>query len=213
MFGKLKYLIWEEETPQKVPNSVSQQVTPIAPSPIAPSPIPETPQNFEYVKVLNEALSAKALREYDYLKYMASVADLATVVADEKTRFSTAYLAVKSLGVTKAKLIETSNHYLAVVEEEHKSFLDTVAGQLKDKVEVNEASIATLEAKLKAKGDEIAKLQEEIASLKTQRDSLSDKVQTWRSKIETTKAAFESACQQTVANIKGNVEKINQYTA
>jgi len=149
MFGKLKYLIWEEETPQKVPNSVAQQVTPIAPSPIAPSPIPETPQNFEYVKVLNEALSAKALREYDYLKYMASVADLATVVADEKTRFSTAYLAVKSLGVTKAKLIETSNHYLAVVEEEHKSFLDTVAGQLKDKVEVNEASIATLEAKLK----------------------------------------------------------------
>jgi hypothetical protein len=135
MFGKLKYLIWEEETPQKVPNSVAQQVTPIAPSPI--SELPRLPQNLEYVEVLKEALSAKALREYDYLKYMASVADLATVVVDEKTRFTTAYLAVKSLGVTKSKLIETSNHYLAVVEEEHKSFLDTVAGQFKDKVEVN----------------------------------------------------------------------------
>jgi chromosome segregation ATPase len=217
MFNTLKGFIFEEDKPKVVvlpppPPPVTSVATAYCLSSIIP-PLPVSPQDAKFCQALMDKLKAKELREYDYLKYMSSTIELASVVADEKTRFITAFLSVKSLGVTKEKLAETANHYLAVVEEERGNFQNDSALQIKENVEQNETTIQTLNGDLKSKEEQIAKLQAEMAAVKTQRDELAAKAQEWRTKIESAKASFESACGKITTTIKDNVDKINRYLA
>jgi hypothetical protein len=208
MFSKIKGLIFEE-APAKP--AAATAPPPVVASSVAPKLVTPPSDTSKYTAALDSKIAAKALKEYDYLKFMATQVDFVSIIPDEKNQFVAAFKSAKAMGVTKEKLIETAGHYLAVIQEELAIHAEVSATQLKEKVEQSERSVKQLEADIVAKQIAIEQLQVGITRAKADHDALAATAQEWRAKIEGSRVAFQAACDSATASIKGNVEKLNRY--
>jgi hypothetical protein len=207
MLSKVKGIFFETDdtatTPaaQKAAAPTPQAV--VAPNQVQPSVATKT-EDCKFTEILEDSLKEKALSTYDYLKFMQSQKELALDIDDESKRFRTAFISVKPLGVTKAKLTESAQHYLSVLDEERKTFFSSVEKQFKDNVEVPETKLQGLQAQIEQK-------KAEIAALETQLSELVGSTNQWKTKLETSKFSFDKAFSSFKARIESDITKINSY--
>jgi len=177
----------------------------------AATPVVTTTKTSKATKILQEALESNALDSYDYLKFKNATQELAKDILDEKLRFKTVFSAAKVMGVTPAKLVQTADHYLTVLNQELKNFNEAVEEQIKTKIVGSLNEVTLLEDSIVAKTADIKELTANVNTLTAQKNILAAKVETDKALIDDNKITFLAVQATMVQDIKNDITKLTNY--
>lgn len=165
----------------------------------------------KFVEVLLKAIEANNLDGFDYLEFKQSLQNLSNVQMDEKTRYQSAFAMAKTMGATPSKLVNSAQHYINVLKKEEAKFSEALQNQRKKQVHDRENGIKQKESLIVEKQKKIEQLQKEIEadtkSLEADRSAINQSL----AKVETTKNGFVNAYIGVLGQIKGDIEKMNNY--
>ncbi|WP_259014154.1 hypothetical protein [Emticicia fluvialis] len=173
--------------------------------------IPQGKASDKFYDILLGAMEANNQEGFDYLEFKKSLKTLAQMPMDEKTRYLSAFAAAQAMGITPQKLSESAGFYLKVLQTEDSKFLESVNAQRQKQIGNKEKAIADMDATIKAKGEQIAKLtleiQEHQADMEKMKAEISDAVV----KIETTLSDFHATYSELTAQISKDVDNMTKY--
>ncbi|RYU96340.1 hypothetical protein [Emticicia agri] len=188
--------------PEEKPTSTSPSSTPVAPAGKASE---------KFYDILLGAMEANNQEGFDYLEYKKSLATLAKMPMDEQTRYFSAYAAAQAMGVTPQKLTESANFYLKVLTSEDAKFQESVNAQRQKQIGNKEKAIADMDATIKAKAEQIAKLTQEIQVHQTDMEKMKAEISDAVIKIETTLSDFHATFNELTAQISQDVDNMGKY--
>ncbi|MEL6868102.1 MAG: hypothetical protein AAFP19_27010 [Bacteroidota bacterium] len=87
------------------------------------------------VEFLTKALEKNNLPGFDYIEFKQSLGALSEMAMDESTAFKSAFATASTMGLTKAKLLETAQHYLKIIMREKTQFEAAMQKQMAHRVE------------------------------------------------------------------------------
>jgi hypothetical protein len=159
----------------------------------------------KYFEDLIEEANAKntLFQGTDFKEFIDSKIDV-EAIADEPTRYKTAFNVLKRTGLTKEKLVLTGNQYINLIDTDLKGFTDAFAQQYKKDVEQNELL-------LQQKATELKQLNEKIAVLTQEIQQVSQEITGSKEKLTTNKEAFLQAGENKKHEIQAELQKIEQY--
>lgn len=201
----LSSLLFEEQ-PVATTSSVIATQVPIAA--FIQTPTQVDPQIKESLKT---AMEENALGSYDYLKFKKSSDTLKAIVPDESARFKAAFVAAQTLNITKEKLVETANHYIAVLAEEQRKFNEVIDGATKQKIGSATQRIKEITDEVASKTAAIQKLTSEISVLQQEGSTLQGKVSEDKKKIDAATSSFTVTYDTFVQEIKSDIGKMQSY--
>jgi hypothetical protein len=218
-----KGLFVKEDVPTSKPAAAPAAAAPLPPltSGLAPGPLfqqPGTPLaastsvDPKVRDVLLQSLQENSLSGYDYLKFMSALEEMKSY-GNEEARFKMVSIAAKQLGVDKAKLIQTAQHYIQVLQQDLDSFHNQESKAQLDNVGVHENRVKDIDAVIATKSDQIQKLNAEVSQLQQEKVTLSGQIMDNRNTLEIRKRSFEVTHAAMVSEIEANIQKINQYIA
>jgi regulator of replication initiation timing len=165
IFEKLGFVTPKEEVTPKKPTPVVQ-ITPVITT--NTSSIGIVDSNPLYSKVLEDALNKKDLPGPDFLEFYKTLKGLQSSPFTEQQKYQTALIGLATLGLTKEKIIETSDIYLKAIDEESVNFSQIMEKYKKTEIQdkLDEISKLTLEnqnlqKKMQENIQKVAKLTEE----------------------------------------------------
>jgi len=224
MWKNLKsYFIVEEEggkkrvsstIPNKGPKPVAKstaapQVTPSAPA-AAPSSVQGT-VNDRSVKVLMEAMEAANLPGFEYLEYKKALQNLKKMDFTDSVRFQTAFAAAQSMGVTPKQLQDSAQHYLTVLEAEHKKFSAALAGQRNAQVSDKENQLKQLDGDIQRQEAKIKELQGQIEKSRKEQAKLRATIEKSTGKLVKTQADFETTIKIITDGIRQDMAHMTEF--
>lgn len=165
----------------------------------------------KFYDILFGAMESNNQPGFDYLEYKKSLQTLASMPMDEKTRYGSAYAAAQSMGITSQQLNDSAQFYLNVLKTEDTKFQESVNQQRQKQIGSKEKAITDLDATIKAKGEQIAKLTQEIAAHQEDMGKMKAEISEAVVKIETTLSDFHATYSDLVGQIGNDVEKMKQY--
>jgi len=139
----------------------------------------------------------------DFKEFIDSKIDV-EAIADEATRYKTAFNVLKRTGLTKERLVTTGREYIKLIDQDLKGFADAYNQQYKADVEQREQL-------LQKKAEELQSLNDRISALNQDMKQLSQQITQNKEKLNGNKNAFLAAGQEKKNEIEGELEKIDQY--
>lgn len=155
-------------------------------------------------KMLEDSLQENKLSGFDYLKFTSAVEEMKSTGTAEDARFKMAGFTAKQMGVDKAGLLKSGEHYLDVLSQDESDFGANCAEYLKKEITSRESSISKIEST-------ITDLTKQLAQLQQDHSTLSQELQNETSRLESRKTAFQVTLKDFRATIESNIKKINQY--
>ena len=165
----------------------------------------------KFVDILSAALEKNNPDGFDYFEFRQSLINLAKMPMDESTRFQSAYAMAQTMGVTAAKLSESAQYYLNVLQSEQSKFADAHSQQRAKLIGSREDDIKNLEQTILQKSAQIEQLTKEIEGHKQQAEQIKAEVSESTIKIENTKADFEATFTSVYQQIDGDLKKMQEY--
>jgi len=219
MLKKLKSLfIIEDENAAKdigkAPTKPSSKSTPVKSNSTkssAPKEVQAGKPQEKFVNILLEAVEKNNLEGFDYLEYKQSLQSLNKMNMDEETKYKSAFAMASTMGIDKAKLVKSVNHYLAVLKNEEAKFNKALSNQINKKVGQRKTELTTLHDTITHKEKQIEKLTKEIAQHKAELKAINEEINNAASKVEGTKSSFYGSYQVVSSQIEEDLKKINQY--
>jgi uncharacterized protein YoxC len=159
----------------------------------------------QYFENLVEEANAKnpIFQGTDFKEFIDSKIDV-EAIADEGTRYKTAFNVLKRTGLTKEKLVTTGQQYIKLIEQDLKGFADAYNQQYKADVEQKEQL-------LQKKAEELQALNDKLSALNQDMKQLSQQIVQNKEKLDTNKNAFISAGEEKKNEIESELQKIDQY--
>lgn len=196
----------KEETPVQLTEKVVQ-------NPISAIPVNTNNGKTDTAIAENLAgvLEAANMSGYDYFEFAKAIDALVTQIPSEQIRFQTVFTTAAVMGITKQKLIESTEHYMNVLKSEADKFSEMVAEQIKSNVTIKEESLAEIDKTIQDKAALIQQLTNEINTLTTDRATVANMVSESKIKIEQVQNDFAATLQIFVNKIAKDKEKINTY--
>jgi len=226
MWKNLKsYFIVEEEGGKKpsgstIPNKggkpdVKSTANPKA-TPSAPASAPSSASvvgsvNDRSVKVLMEAMEAANLPGFDYLEYKKALQNLKKMNFTDSVRFQTAFATAESMGVTPKQLQDSAQHYLKVLEAEHKKFSAALAGQRNAQVSDKENKLKQLDDHIKRQEAQIKEIQAQIDKSRQEQSKLRATIDKSTGKLEKTQADFETTIKIITDGIRQDMAHMTEF--
>jgi septal ring factor EnvC (AmiA/AmiB activator) len=130
---------------------------------------------------------------------------------DEATRYGSAFAAAQAMGVTTLQLNDSAQFYLNVLKTEDAKFQESVNIQRQKQIGSKEKAIIDLDATIKAKGEQIAKLTQEIAVHQDDMGKMKAEISEAVVKIETTLNDFHATYSDLTTQIGQDVENMKKY--
>ncbi len=165
----------------------------------------------KFYEILFGAMEANNQSGFDYLEYKKSLQTLAKMPMDEATRYSSAYAAAQAMGVSSQALKDSAQFYLNVLKTEDSKFQESVNSQRQKQIGSKEKAITDLDATIKAKGEQIAKLTQEIAAHQEDMGKMKAEISEAVVKIETTLSDFHATYSDLIGQIGQDVENMKKY--
>ena len=165
----------------------------------------------KFVNILFKSLRDNDLEGFDYMELKKSLQSLKKMDMDDATRFKSAFAMAQTMGVSKAKLVESAQFYIGILKKEEQKFQVALSNQQQKQVGDKEAKITQVEANIQKKEAQIKKLQAEVAKHKEQINTLQAEMKEAGGKIASTKNDFIVSYNSLVNQILQDVENINQY--
>lgn len=139
----------------------------------------------------------------DFKEFIDSKFDV-EAIADEGTRYKTAFNVLKRAGLTKERLISTGRDYINIIENDIKGFESAYTQQYKTNVEQKDLLLQKKAAELQELNKRIAVLNQEISQMSQ------DIVQS-KEKLNSNKQSFTLAGEHKKKEIQNELQKIDQY--
>lgn len=165
----------------------------------------------KFYEILFGAMETNNQPGFDYLEYKKSLQTLAKMPMDEATRYSSAYAAAQAMGVSSQALKDSAQFYLNVLKTEDSKFQESVNVQRQKQIGSKEKAITDLDATIKAKGEQIAKLTQEIAAHQEDMSKMKAEISEAVVKIETTLSDFHATYSDLIGQIGQDVENMKKY--
>jgi uncharacterized small protein (DUF1192 family) len=139
----------------------------------------------------------------DFKEFIDSKFDV-EAIADEETRYKTAFNVLKRAGLTKERLVSTGRDYINVIENDIKGFESAYTQQYKTNVEQKDLL-------LQKKAAELQELNKRIAVLNQEISQMSQEIVQSREKLNSNKQSFTLAGEHKKKEIQNELQKIDQY--
>jgi hypothetical protein len=175
-----------------------------------PSETPGKPDP-KFVDVLLKAIEAANKEGFDYLEYKTSLQSLQKMDMDEATRFKSAFVMAKTLGLTKEKLLQSTDFYINILKSEEKKFKDALINQKEKQVKGREMDLKTIEKSMADKQAMIEKLKAEIEAGQQQLSQIKAEISEAVQKIDSTNEQFMIALHSVLDQITEDRSKIQNY--
>lgn len=158
-----------------------------------------------YFENLIEEANAKnpLFQGTDFKEFLDSKIDV-EAIADEPTRYRTAFNVLKRTGLTKERLVTTGREYINLINQDLKGFEAAYA-------ERYAAAVAQKEQSLQKKAAELQALSEKIATLNGEMKGLSQEITNSKEQLITNRATFIKAGEEKKKELQLELEKIDQY--
>ena len=157
------------------------------------------------------ALEKNNQEGFDYFEFRQALINLSKMPMDEPTRYQSAYAMAQTMGVSSAKLHESAQFYLGVLQTEQSKFTEAHAQQRSKLIGNREEEIKNLEASIVQKTEQIKKLTQEIEEHRQRSAQVRKEIDDSTIKIETTRADFDTTINNVVGNIHADLAKIQKY--
>lgn len=221
LFNKLKSIFVVTEPGSSSPEAESiEQTNTAANSPAeskvqsaSPAKPAATKENAtdDMIKILFDAIERNNLEGFDYLEFKNSLKSLENVIADEGTRYKSAFEMAKTMGLSKDGLVKAASHYIAVLSEEYTKFNSSVEHQKGIKIQERADQMKALENDMSQKKATIDKLTAEINADKEQLALIKAEIDESAQKIDLRSNQFKSSYAMVYEQIETDVKKINTY--
>jgi uncharacterized coiled-coil protein SlyX len=157
------------------------------------------------------AIEKNNLEGFDYLEFKKALKALEKIPMDEATKYRSTFATASTMGVTLGKLVDSTNHYVKVLDNENAVFLKAFEGQISSKVGDKEKEILQFEAIIKEKSERIKQLTEEITKHQNQITDLRQVVDESKMKIDKTKNDFKMSYLHLRTQLEQDIQKMKQY--
>lgn len=173
-----------------------------APRSVISTPLPEHLEYFE--KLIDEANEKNPFFQgTDYKEFLESKFDIDNI-ADEATRYKTAFNVLKRTGLTKEKLLSTAHEYHNLVGRDLNAFQGAHSQQYQKEVKQREQLI-------QKKAEELQVLSQKMNALKKEISQLSQEITETKDRLDLTKNSFLLAGENKQNEIQTELQKIEQY--
>ncbi|MBK8546404.1 MAG: hypothetical protein IPL63_03140 [Saprospiraceae bacterium] len=217
MFKKIKSLFIEED-PNAMVNEeetitspqVSQQTTNVQPPNMNP-PVSADQLDQKFIDVLMKAIEQNNKEGMDYLEFKNSLQSLSKLAMDEATRFKSAFIMGKTMGLSKDILLQSVQHYLTIVNNEEKKFKEALQKQKTTQIQDKENQLTSVNNAIAEKEKQILKLKEEIDQHRDNLDKISAEINEAVVRIDNTNVQFLSAHKLISQQMMDDIQKIKDY--
>ncbi len=163
------------------------------------------------LEFLTLALEKSNLPGFDYIEYKQSLAALTEMNLEEATAFKSSFVTAATMGLTKAKLLESGEHYKGVLRKEKDQFDVALQNQTKQKVDSKVQEIAALKSDMERFKNQIIDLENKILEAQKTVDGADEIIKIEKEKIEKNQTNFENTYQSILNQMNKDLENINKY--
>ena len=165
----------------------------------------------KFVDILLKAIEKNNMEGFDYLEYKQSLQSLQGMEMDEGTRYKSAFAMAKTMGATPNKLLESANHYIAILKKEESKFKEALTKQRKSQIQGRETKIKSIETSIEEKKAQIKKIMNGIEQKEKNLETLKKEINKSAAKVESTSNSFHLALNVVMGQIANDVEKMKQF--
>lgn len=159
-------------------------------------------------KFLVDALSKNNLPGFDYLEFKQALGTLEAMNMDENTAIQSAYATASTMGLTKAKLLETANYYKKILASEQGKFAQALQQQTKIQIAGKQKEITNTQTVIEQKKAQIDRLHLEIAKHEEYIGKAQEQIEGSKHKIFSAKENFEKTYTVFDAELTDDINKI-----
>lgn len=215
--NKVLGMFWEPDKKTETPaaakaatapvQTVKEIVAPVA----AGAPAPTAGQIDESIKAdLLKTLETGNLEGYDYFEFRSAIKNMEKVIPSEPDRFKAAFAAVESF-VTTAKLIETVQHYLGLLNKKSQEF-ETYAEKIRlERVVAREDQAKQTDGQMAQMRTQIDEINKQISTLQEGKVKLMNEAISERAKIDTVAMNFRTTYSVITQEIEADLKRIQMY--
>ncbi|MGB1217209.1 MAG: hypothetical protein ACPG5P_05010 [Saprospiraceae bacterium] len=163
-----------------------------------------------FVNHLLKALEQNDIEGIDYLEFKKTLQSFAKMPMDKDLRFQSALTAVKSMGASDAKIIESAKFYLEILAKEEKNFLEAVERNRKNQVEGQLQRMDQLKKMKAEKETLIQKMQTEMEQITKEVAGIQSKVQNAQVSIDSKRNHFYASYEHVSNQIKRDLAELTK---
>ena len=167
----------------------------------------------KFIDILMKAIEENNLEGFDYLEFKSSLQSLAKMSMDDATRYQSAMAMAKTLGASPDKILQSANHYLAVLKKESDKFQQAVEGQKAKLDQDQQAGVKGLQQSIVTKEQQIVQLTKEIESEKANLAKMQADIQQGAAKITDTATRFSQAYNLVKKQITDDISLITTHAS
>lgn len=196
------------DTPKQVVNQ--KENTTVRTDSTTPPPVPNTEMKLNQLIFdnLTSAISKANLPGEDYLEFVDALKAMKDLPLTDELKIQTVFATLSTKGLTMAKILESADYYVKILENEKAKFYEVLKQQTHGQVNQRVGEIKALESENKRLADEIARLTEKISQNQARMQQLKDEMDGAESKIKNTENDFLYTYDLIAGQIKTNIEKI-----
>lgn len=166
----------------------------------------------QFVEHLLKAIETNNLDGIDYLEFKNTLQSFAKMPMDENLRFQSALTAVKTMGASEQKILDSAQFYLDILAKEEASFMNAVKRGKSQKVDGELQRIEQLKAQREEKVKQIEKMKADIENITKEINGVSEKVMDDQIKIDTKRNHFYASYEFVVNQIKADISNLKKHT-
>ena len=160
---------------------------------------------------LVQAIEKNNLPGFDYFEFRRAVLSLRQMDLEDEKAFKSAFATASTLGITKDKLLETASYYRHVVEKEKEKFDQALENQNATKVKAREEEMSRLNDQIERHKAEISRLQDEVAEYLEQISTAEKNIELETQKISKAHESFEKTHKSVLLEIDADIENLHKF--
>jgi hypothetical protein len=219
--GFLDLFIERTDEPKKESNSVTpavpkiNTVPPVAGTTVSNISVPtySAPVASEDMAKFNqhfdELFDKANLPGPDYFEFSKMCQAMATLA--DSAKYPAIFTGLQVQGLSKEKLVESANHYVAIIDEDAKKFNSAIDAKILAEVQAKRNDAVNKQKALQEKINLIAQLQAEISKDTSEIEALQNDANDQERKAQEKATTYKTACEARKAAILEDVSKINAF--
>lgn len=165
----------------------------------------------EFSEFLNEVYQKGNFPGPDYQEFTDALKEMESTPMDDKTKFNAIYAGFKVQGVTKARLLETAQKYIGLIQGQVTDFSKEIDNMLSSDVVAKQKNIAQI-------NKENEDIEKQMIALTEKKNRNTETIQKLTAEVSeqtftlnSKKISFEAAASEFTSKVQTNMEKIKTY--
>ncbi|MBK9254477.1 MAG: hypothetical protein IPM42_03205 [Saprospiraceae bacterium] len=157
------------------------------------------------------AIKENQTQDFDYLKFKQSYQSLQQIGMEASTAAKSAFLTASTMGLTKAKLMASANHYKSVLTKEKEAFANALKYQIATQIDGKKVEVQRLKEKIEENIRKIEQLNKENDIIQQKMTELEGNTELVNQKIVDTRDRFKSTFDSLYEEIEEDILLFDKF--